>query len=161
MLTALYTSPEIDKCIARLIPKDLRQDFKQELFLILLQIPSEIIARMNGSLKYFVVRIILNLARQKNNIFHKKYLNKTTELKDYPDEPNLIEERIELEAIEDKIIMNLENIDTALGNSSYPYHREIIKLLAEYGSIREVSRQTDIPRVSLGRTINKVRKKLK
>lgn len=168
-ITAIYQQPEIDDCICKLVKKELRPDFKQELFLILLQVPCDTIDRMNGDLKYYVVRVILNLVRQQKNVFHKTYLDKTieynTEKINYqvssPAETDTISERIEKELSEEKIIVRLDTIDLELGNSSYPFHRELIKLINKYGTIREVEKITGIPRTTIHRTVKKVRDQLR
>jgi DNA-directed RNA polymerase specialized sigma24 family protein len=167
-ITAIYNLSEIDDCITKLVSKDLRDDFKQELFLILLSIPCEKINSMNGEIKYYVVRIILNLVRQKRNIFHKKYLDKTVEYNtdklnyqtSSPADVDVMSSRAEREAEEENHINRLARIDIELGNQSYPYHAEIVKLVARFGSLREVSRQTGIPHVTVHRTLKRVRNQL-
>lgn len=166
IITELYSAPEIDDCISKLVKKELGPDFKQELFLILLSVPCEKVEQMNGTFKYFVVRIILNLVRQEKNIFHKTYLDKTieydTDKLNYqtisPADIDTISERQQRENEEERIIRRFEIIDRELGNNSYPYHKEMIKLLVECGSNREVSRRTGIPHTTVDRTINHVRK---
>ena len=108
---------------------------------------------MNGNLKYFVVRIILNLVRQKRNVFHKTYLDKTVEynsdLLKYetssPADVDTMAERHENEDKEEEIINRIESIDKELGNLSYPYHRAMVELLSKLGSMRAVSYETGIP----------------
>lgn len=165
----IYTLPEIDDCISKLVKKDLRPDFKQELFLILLGIDCEKINQMNGSFKYFVVRIILNLVRQKRNVFHKTYLDKTIEYNtdklNYqatsPADMDTITDRATREQQEEDTIARLFGIDEHLGNINYPYHEEMIKLVMLCGSGREASRRTGIPETTVRRTIKKVREYLK
>lgn len=169
IITGIYSLPEIDDCISKLVTKELRPDFKQELFLILLGIDCDKINQMNGSLKYFVVRIILNLVRQKRNIFHRTYLDKTIEYNtdkinyqaSSPADHDTMMERIERENKEDQTISKLYGIDENMGNKEYPYHQEIIKLILECGSMREVSRRTGIPDQSVRNTVYRVRKYLK
>ena len=81
ILTQLYTNSDLDDCIRKVIPTNHREDFKQELFLILLEKPSGEIIRISesGKLLYYVVRIILNLSRQERNVFHTKYMDKRIE----------------------------------------------------------------------------------
>jgi hypothetical protein len=78
IITELYKSREIDDCINKLIPAQDRDDFKQELFLILLEKQTEEIVRIDqtGKMLYYVVRIIINLSRQQRNVYHSKYRDK-------------------------------------------------------------------------------------
>lgn len=168
MITDIYNSPEIDECISKLVNAGLRADFKQELFLILCSVPCEKIVSMNGNLKYFVVRIILNLVRQKRNVFHKTYLDKTVEynsdLLKYetssPADVDTMAERHEQEDKEEEIINRIESIDKELGNLSYPYHRAMVELLSKLGSMRAVSYETGIPFSTVQRTFKKIRQQL-
>lgn len=168
-ITQIYSAPEIDDCICKLVPRSLKADFKQELFLILLGIDCDKIDQMNGSFKYFVVRVILNLCRQKRNVFHRTYLDKTVEYNtdklNYqatsPADQDTMGDRADRETREDETIMRLVGIDEQLGNKDYPYHEQIVKLLAECGSLREVTKRTGIPHVTVHRTIKKVREHLR
>lgn len=164
-ITEIYGSPDIDECISKLVTRDLRKDFKQELFVILLSIPCEKVDQMNGTFKYFVVRIILNLVRQKRNIFHKTYLDKTIEYNtdklNYescsPADRDIINERIERERAEDMKIQELIGIDEKLGNTDYPYFEKTIRLINKYGSLSEASRQTGIPKTTIHRIVKKIK----
>jgi len=168
-ISEIYNNQDIDNCIGKLVKKDLREDFKQELFLILLSVPCEKIVQMNGELKYFVVRIILNLVRQKRNIFHKTYLDKQVEYDtdklnyqvSSPADVDTISERVEREKREEEQINKISGIDAELGNMGYPYHEEMIRLLIKFGSNREIARKTGIPSTTVDRTINKIRNHLR
>jgi DNA-directed RNA polymerase specialized sigma24 family protein len=167
-ITLVYDLPEIDNCINKLVKQELRQDFKQELFLVLLQTPCEVIVKLNGSLKYYMVRIILNFVRQKRNSFYYTYLDKTIEYNTdkisyqttSPADVDTIQERAEREQKEEEIINRLTGVDIELGNKSYPYHEQIIKLLAQFGSLRKVEQQTGIPKSTIHATVSRVRKHL-
>ena len=169
LITDIYNNPEIDECIAKLVDTGLRADFKQELFLTLCSVPCEKIISMNGSLKYFTVRIILNLVRQKRNVFHKTYLDKTVEYNSdkfkyetsSPADVDTMAERCERENREESIINRIESIDAELGNTSFPYHHAMVELLSKLGSVRAVSDETGIPLTTAQRTFKKIRQHLK
>lgn len=168
-ITTIYSLPEIDECIAKLVKKDLQHDFKQELFLILLQVPCERVEQMNGSFKYFVVRIILNLVRQKRNVFHKTYLDKTVEYNtdrmnyqaSSPADVDTITERMEREQREEAIISRISGIDESLGNHNYPYHEAMIALVVKLGSMRKAAIETGIPEKTVQRTVKRIREHLR
>lgn len=160
--------PEIDDCICKLVREEYREDFKQELFLILLEIPCDRVVQMNGTFKYFVVRIILNLARQKKNEFHKKYLDRSVEYNtdklnyqvSSPADVDTMGERIEREKREESILMQIPGIDKALGHDSFPYHEVILSMITKLGSMRKVSIETGIPATTLRRTVLRIREHL-
>lgn len=167
IVSQLYKNQELNDCIGKVIPTAYRDDFKQELFLILLEKnPTEIVRiSESGKLLYYVVRIILNLSRQERNIFHTKYMDKRidydTEKVLYstrnPAEVDTMEERQQRENQEDNFLTELSCIDEKLGNKNYPYYQSIVELIAKYGSMREVSRQTGIPKTTVARAAQRVR----
>lgn len=167
-IKSIYSHPEIDECIKKFVSKEHREDFKQEVFLILLQIPCETIDKISGSLKYYIVRIILNLVRQQNNVFHKKYLDKTIEYNtdkllyeiSSPADVDTISERMEREEKELEIIERLKGVDLKLGNKSFPYHEKMIHLIADVGNMHRASIETGIPYTNVKRIVKKVRNKL-
>ena len=165
-ITEIYNLGEIDDCIAKLVSEEFRQDFKQELFLILLDIPCEKVNQMTDYFKLFVIRIILNLVRQKRNIFHKKYLDRTVEyntdkLSHFLQDSDNTEEMAERREIEEFLVSGVDGIDIELGNKRWPYHAAMIKLLVKFGSRVEVAKQTGISTVQIHRTLKRIREHLK
>lgn len=153
MLSELYKSKEIDDCINRLVREDLRKDFKQELFVILCE-QEERLKKINGNqVKFYVVRVILNLVSQTRNVFHKKYLNNHSELKDIKDESDL-ELVLTKNKLLDKLDKEVLNMDNHFGHF---YYRALVQLVTKHGSIREAARQTGIPKstISVGMRIAK------
>ncbi len=163
ILTRLYNDQGLNDCLEKFVAPQYREDFKQELFLILLEKPDKVIeAETDNKLRFYVVRIIINLSRQTRNIFHKKYLsNTTTEIRtadlEYPEE-NHVEEKQEREKREESILKGIENLDDHFGTF---YYRELIKAVARYGSMSETERQVGIPTCSISRAVKKVRDHLK
>ncbi len=168
IISILYTSRELDECISKVVAPRHRDDFKQELFLILLEKPPQEIVRIaeTGKLLYYVVRIILNLSRQERNIYHTKYLDKKTEyntdrvLQSCEEELG-IEERQEKETAEDAALYEFRLMDDKLRPGGFPYYRSLVELVVKYGSLREAEQATGIPRSTLHDTIVKVRNYLK
>ncbi len=56
-----YSSKEVDDCIYKLVRDDHRKDFKQELFLKLLEVPCDkvMVISSKGELRYYIVWVIL------------------------------------------------------------------------------------------------------
>jgi len=156
IISKLYLSKDIDDCICKMIDIRYREDFKQELFLILLAKPDQVIdAEANGKLKYYVVRIIINLSRQSRNIYFKKYLDNKTIYGDISDRPDeMICDSIEKE---EKILKEIGNMDEDLGTF---YYRELVKLVAQEGSISKAGRKVGIPKSSISKAIKRVREHL-
>jgi len=167
MIADIYQSKDIDDCIQKLVISKHRQDFKHEVFLILCQIPCEEVIKMNGTFRYYVVRIILNLARQKFNVYHRTYLNSqvvydTDKLKyesSNPAEINTMAERAEREAKELEQVRRIINIDIEMGKDDFPVYWATVKALVHCGSYRKLEEETGIPIATAHRTIQKVREK--
>lgn len=166
LIADLYQNQELNDCIHKFIPATHREDFKQELFLILLEKPHEEIIRISetGKLVYYVVRIILNLYRQERNVFHTKYLDKRIEYdteKTNSFQPEVeyftIDKRQELEELEERFLQELDGIDGKMGGIDYPYYQSLVELIVKYGSMAEVSRQTGIPKCTISRSVKRVR----
>lgn len=158
-ITEVYNLKEVDECICKMVRADHRADFKQELFLILLQTPCDRVEDIagKGELKYYAVRIILNLARQKRNVYHTTYLGGLTEYdpnKEPAEEEDHTRERLIEENKEQMILTQLNNMDEAMGTF---YHRELVSLVARLGSMGKASRQLGIPKSSIKYSIKKVR----
>src|SRR5690348_12449179 len=81
----LFLNPEIDNCIAKVVPPRHRDDFKQELFQIILEDKTGSFQRADNDGKVFfqTVRTILNLAHFQRGVFHKKYLNHERSMSEY------------------------------------------------------------------------------
>jgi hypothetical protein len=99
-ITNLYKDPRIDTYIdniTRIDNYDLKDDLKQELFIILLNYKEEKIkdAIKNFYIDYLIINILMKMYRSNTSPFsitYKKHLQKTTELiNDVPQETNIEE----------------------------------------------------------------------
>jgi hypothetical protein len=155
VIAELYASKEVDECISKMVREDLRKDFKQELFLIICTQPEEKIIELHrkSELRYFVVRIIINLASQNRNVFHKKYLQTYSEIGEIADEQ--VPDR---EGYLKKLTDEFSKIDDHFGTFC---HRVMIELVLKMGSVKKVSEETGIPKRTIYRTIETTRKHLK
>lgn len=160
----LYNSSDLNDCIRKMVRPHHRQDFKQELFLILYEKPHETIISLHKSngLKYYVVRIILNLVNQKRNVYHKKYNDNsvvydTEVLNHISYDQESFEERDLIEQKEMAMVEEVNNLDKTFDT---PYYRMLVNLVNEHGSQRAVSRLTGIPVSSICEAVKKVRNHL-
>lgn len=158
---------EVDDCISKCVSAQLFNDFKQELFLRLMEYPQGVIAAYkDGKHKYYTVRVILSLANRQRDIFHKKYLaniteeltENTGEITDHYCEPTVLEVRRLKESEEERMMRNIENIEKT---TCTPYYRMMIDTLKESGSYREISRRTGIPIMSVSNAFKKIREVIK
>jgi len=165
-LTELYNSKQLNECIQKFVKPDYRDDFKQELFLILLTKPKAELRDIieQGNIIYYTVRIIINLSRQNKNTFLTTYFDKRidydTEKVLYSRSPadfDTIGERQEREDKEDELLKELEGIDHKMGSKNFPFYEKLIRIVAEHGGIREASRRTGIPKSSVHRSINRIK----
>jgi hypothetical protein len=135
-------------------PEELQYDLKAEVFLVLCEMNEDKLKGMyeRNELKFYIVRIMLNMIKSDRSTFYKNYRNhiefvdvdKDFEIINY-DKMDLI----------DKLEKNLEGL--------HWYNKEILKLYAIdfKKNAKELSRKTGIPYMSLVRTINKTKKQMK
>jgi hypothetical protein len=71
----LFTGKNFNDCLSKMNPAALRDDLKQEVALIVCELPEEklIQLKQQGQLEFYVVRIILNLVKNKYSSFTKKF----------------------------------------------------------------------------------------
>lgn len=148
IITELWNSKDLNEALKNMRPVEIQDDLKSELFLIIAEIDeSKLIDLYNKKqLKFYIVRIMLNLVQSTKNKFYKNFRNF--------EELTPVEKADEIyEQIE--VINHLENL--------YWYQKEIFKLYTfDFNkNARELSRQTGIPYMSIIRTLNQTKKELK
>jgi len=99
--------------------------------------------------------------RQTNNVFHKTYNNGFVEIEPekikYCEDPEELEIRKFQEDKEVEYLNRIEGLDQELGTC---YYRLLTVAYKEHGSMREISRQTGIPVMSISDSFKKIRKQL-
>lgn len=163
ILSELYLNKQVDDCIAKLVPSHLRDDFKQELFLILMGKEDSVLrAHAEGKHLFYAVRIIVNLAYQSRNVYRKEYLRR--EIVELPDNISVpceesfpYEIRKFKEDREDRLIKKIQDSEAELDT---PYYRLLAEALQKHGSAGKVAKATGIPKSSVQVGIKKIRKYL-
>ena len=152
ILIEFWELNEVNNAISKMKPIELQEDLKSEVFLILCELPEEKLVALydRKELKFYMVRIMLNLVQNKNNQFYKKYRN-FTELNSY-EEATQVNEEPDLNKIVNKYFEGL-----------YWYQKEILRLYTyEFNkNAKKLSLSTGIPYMSIIRTLNKTKQELK
>lgn len=151
IVTELYNSKEFNDCIGKMEPEHLRDDLKAEVALILLETNEVKLIEIHaaGALRYYTVRIIMNLIQSKTSLFYKRYRQQVAELTDryMVEEGPDIEERATREGIEDRAMKEIDNL--------YWYNAGVVKLYLKLGNYRAIEEDTGIPYSSAYKTIKK------
>lgn len=153
IITELFTSKDFNNCIKKMKPVNLQDELKAEVALILCEKPEDKIVELycSGMLKFYTVRIILNLIQSNTSPFYKKFRVSNVELSEII-EPVIVE----YDHRKDAAIEAIEDL--------YWYDREIMKIYIEHGTYRKVEQETGIPFESIYKTIQKsiatIRKKV-
>jgi hypothetical protein len=164
IISDLFVSKEFNDCIRKMEPIDLQDDLRAEVALILCEHSDEKIISIYNShpnaLKYYTVRIILNLIKSNTSPFYKKYRQPVGQFNDeydHSDDNENIDIRLANELKEEKALSIID--------SMYWYDKEMIKLYMETGNYRKMQKVTGIPWGSCYDTIqmalNKIRYELR
>lgn len=131
-------------------PIELQEDLKSEVFLIIAELSEEKLISLyeSNGIKFYMVRIILNLATSTDKRYYGKYRN----FVEYKEKDIADEEQNDI-------------IDITLTqfNDLYWYDKEILRLYSDEfnQNAKELSRATGIPYMSIIRTLNKIKNELK
>lgn len=150
IIEELYRSKEFNDCIGKMEPEHLRDDLRAEVVLILLETEEQrlLAIHMAGALKYYTVRIIINLIQSKTSRFYKLYRQQLNEINDrIAYEETDIEERAAREDIEERALREIDNL--------YWYNSGIVKLYMKLGNFRAIEKDTGIPYASAYKTVKK------
>lgn len=148
IISELWSSFDLNEALKKMKPVEIQEDLKSELFLIICEIEESKLIDLydKKQLKFYIVRIMLNLVQSSKNKFFKNYRN--FEEYNETEKPDETEQPIEV----------MEFIE-----GLYWYQKEILKLYTfDFNkNAKELSRQTGIPYMSLIRTLNQTKKELK
>jgi len=113
IIEGLYKSKDFNDCINKQEPADLRDDLRQDIIIIVMELPEDrlIALYLNKTLVYYVAKIISNQVRNPRNAFHKTYRNAYEELSNQAADDYEIEERQIRESMEDLADKAIEHIN--------------------------------------------------
>lgn len=150
ILEEFYNSVEVNDAISKMHPVELQEDLKGELFLILAELPEEKLIGLYQAkqLRFYVVRVMLNLVRSTDKKFYAKYRN-------------FVE--YEEKEIADETQADPTEFISKYFEGLYWYEKELLRLYTfEFNrNARQLSRATGIPYMSIIRTLNKTKQDLK
>lgn len=139
----------MNQAFTKMHPIELQSDLKSEVFLVLAEMPEEKLIQLyeNKHLRFYIVRVMINMVSSSTNQFYKNYRN-------YSEFSGDIIENEQTD-ISKKITESFEDL--------HWYKKEIMRLYThEFKcNAKELSRNTGIPYISIIRTINSVKKELK
>ena len=148
IISELYQSKDINDAISKMNPRDLQDELRQEVFLVLCEMDEKKLFDMyeQGYLKYFIVRTILNMAKSDRSNFYKKFRQVYQEIPLTYEQPK--------EEYSEDLLNKLEQGLEIL----HWYEAELLKLYASNGkNLLAISRDTKIPYRSLIKTIRKAK----
>lgn len=152
ILEQYWDLKEVNDAFAKMQPEELQYDLKAEVFLVLCEMNEEKLVGLfeRNELKFYIVRIMLNMIKSDRSTFYKNYRNYSEFVdQDYPCDDNDKTDMFE------KLELNLDGL--------HWYNKEMLKLYAIdfKKNAKELSRKTGIPYMSIIRTINKTKKQMK
>jgi hypothetical protein len=156
LITSLYSSADIDAYIRRHVAPHDFDDFKQDIFLILLnKKEGHLETRENivGYVKQIIRRETGETGRLRNKY---RIVGEVTESHDKPYESDY-EYKLRCEECEGVIIREFEKIG---GDGEMPYYRKLIEEVVKEGSHRKVADKIGIPRRTISRHVGKVKQYL-
>lgn len=159
ILSELFLSKDFRSCISKMEPAHLQEDLKGEVMLILCEYNPDKIQELyaEGKLKFFTVRIILNLIRSKTSKFYKTYRKQEQNISisentgDNETPFQLSDEQTNWERTK----QNMESDALDAIESLYWYDKEIVKLYLKHGNYRAVEEVTGIPFESIYKTVQR------
>lgn len=152
ILDAMYRDPDVAAAIGKMDPPELRDDLRQEIFLALSELDEERLVNMHreGWLKWYVVRMMLNMIKSDRSTFYNRFRRGFDELGD-------VAERIP----DDRQEGGTESITGHLDGLHW-YEKTLIEIYSENGrNVAKISRETGIPYRSLFKTIKRTKQTLK
>ena len=160
IIAELSLSKDFNDCISKMEPVELQDDLRMEVLLILLESKEDIIGmHKRNELRFYAVRIILNLIKSNTSPFYKKYRGFVSEYRDdlysIPEDetvwtkiktvnptpsiatrPDDLDLRLQYEQREEMVMQIIDEL--------YWYDKEILKLYMKLGNYRAIEKETNI-----------------
>lgn len=145
-----WLNDEVNQAFAKMQPMELQYDLKVEVFMVLLEMDENKLFGLyeRNEIRFYIVRTMLNMIKSDRSQFWKKYRNYSEYVeKDRHEEPqnNVI----------DIMEQGIEKL--------HWYQKEILRLYTfDFNkNAKELSRQTNIPYMSIIRTLKQTKNELK
>lgn len=187
IISELYNSKELSEALQKMNPPELRKDLKQELFVVICKMDAEKLFELQSrnELRYYTVRIMLNLIRSKTSTFYyqfRKHLeiiissnfqltrdSEKYENNEYTLSKNLFkvwscDRQPDEDLTKEYEDNHIDLINTIKGKqeSLSWYEQDLFNLYIEKNKNASVlSRETGIPKRSIYHTIKGIKKKLR
>jgi hypothetical protein len=149
IISDLYNSKEVNEAINKMEPDHLRDELKSEMFLALCELPPERIIKMHegGWIKFYLVRMMLNMVKSKSSAFYKKFRKVFCELPEIKVEDTVID-------------YSIEDLEKAM-KEMYWHERDMLMTYVLFDrNSTAVSRNSGIPRRTVDYTVNLAKKKI-
>lgn len=174
-ISALYTDRRFNECIGKMNPVHLQNDLRQEVMMVLLEKPSDVIVAMaeRDELLYYSMRVVCNLMKRERNGFIQKYRHVFEEVQDTaedvcmdditadvdlcPSVKCVLNGRVMKETREDAAIEKIAHVFSTL----HWYDQQIFLDYVRTGSFSAIEKETRIPRQSTFKTVQKTIQKIK
>lgn len=153
ILTDLFTSKEFNNCISKMQPVNLQEDLKAEVGLILCELPESRLIELadKNELKFFTVRIVLNLIKSFNSPFYKKFRKHQTE--ELSNIEIAYDSDLDVKLTRELALDHIDNL--------YWYDKEMLMLYLKHGNYRAIEKETGIPWESAYKSIQKSCKEIR
>jgi hypothetical protein len=150
IIAKLWDSKEVNEAFSKMHPVELQYDLKAEVFLVLCEMDDDKLIGMynRNEIRFFLVRVMLNMIKSDRSTFWKQYRNYTE-----------YDGKEQVEVVQANIIDKMESSIEKL----HWYQKEILRLYAlDFNkNAKELSRQTGIPYMSIIRTLKQTKTELK
>jgi len=160
ILTEVYESKEVSKAINKVEPKCIRDDLRQEVFMVLCKMEEEKLIGLyeRKELMYYIVRIIWNMVKSttRDQPFFRMFRQNNSELSevvDYSDDSDIsMEEALDKEQTYNQLEEAMQNL--------HWYEKQVLEATNNM-TIRKLSEDTGIPYSSLRKTIKSAKDKVR
>jgi hypothetical protein len=150
IIAKLWDNKEVNEAFSKMHPIELQYDLKAEVFLVLCEMDDDKLIGMynRNEIRFFLVRVMLNMIKSDRSTFWKQYRNYTE-----------YDGKEQVEVVQANIIDKMESSIEKL----HWYQKEILRLYAlDFNkNAKELSRQTGIPYMSIIRTLKQTKTELK
>lgn len=152
-------------------PAHLREDLRNDVALVLLTKPDELIIMLadKNELKFYATRIILNMVISNSSAFTKLYRGKLISYNgdrkhmEYEDPDCEAAQRLPVQEINGRVVRELKEdaVMRFVNTELYWYDKEIMKMYARLGSFRKIEAELGIPWESCYSTVKKCIKRIR